>query len=307
MILRFFCGGCRIVRVMVVLYFVIIALMRGVQSNFNRRASRLIEGSATFLHYAGYYNLVSAAIGLIAVAVFGFGSYSTFTLVCAAAVGLLLVADLFANLEAVKRCTLSLVVLFSMGGLTVPCVAGIFLFDEPMSAWQWVGLAVFAVSAFFMISGSGETYGKLSFKTFLLLILTFSANGAVMLLQKLFAVKEENGNVWLFSLLSFAVGAGLLYAITLTAAVSKRKKIKPLGGKLYLYGAVLAAAVFSIASVVTLAAKVVPSIVLFPVSSALNIMISAAVGAICFKEKITVKNVIGLVLGLIAITVINLL
>ena len=292
---------------MAVLYFVIIALMRVVQSNCSKRASSLINGKMTFFHYAGYYNLVSALIGLISLCIFGFGGFNVFTLLCAAGVGILLAVDLFANLGAVKHCTLSLVVLFQMGGLLVPCIAGIFLFGEPMSLWQWGGLALFIVSACFLISGSGETYGKISLKTVLLLFTTFAANGGVMLLQKLFAVKEPNGNVWLFSFLTFAVNAVISFSVLLLLSIGKNNKIERLDKKLYLFGALLAVAVFTISTTVTLAAKTVPSVVLFPVSSAITLTVSTVVGAIVFKEKITVKNILGLALGLGAILVLNLL
>lgn len=305
--MRFLPVRYKILTVMEILYFVIIALMRVLQSNCSKRASGLIGGKMTFFHYAGYYNTVSAAIGLVALAIAGFSGFTPFTLLCAAGVGIFLAVDLFANLNAVKRCTLSLVTLFSMGGLIIPCIFGIFLFDEPMSLWQWGGLLLFIVSACFMISGSGATYGKFSFGTLLLLLTTFLANGAVMVLQKLFAVKEPDGNVFFFSFLTFAVNAVILYAVMLAFSLGKDNKIERLDKKLYLFGALLAAAVFTISTVVTLAAKTVPSVVLFPVSSAITMTVSTVVGAICFKEKITVKNIAGLVLGLGAMLVINLL
>ena len=107
--------------------------------------------------------------------------------------------------------------------------------------------------------------------------------------------------------MTFAVNAVILFSVLLLLSIGKNNKIERLDKKLYLFGALLAVAVFTISTTVTLAAKTVPSVVLFPVSSAITLTVSTVVGAIVFKEKITVKNILGLALGLGAILVLNLL
>ena len=76
---------------------------------------------------------------------------------------------------------------------------------------------------------------------------------------------------------------------------------------LLICGAFLAFAVFLINQLVTTVAKTVPSAILFSVSYAISIVITILVGAVYYKEKITLKNVIGIVLCVGALAIINFL
>ena len=81
---------------------------------------------------------------------------------------------------------------------------------------------------------------------------------------------------------------------------------KHMPGRLYVYGIFLALAIFSINLLVTLLAQYVPSVILFTVSSAVSLIVASIVGATVFKEKLTVKNILGCVLGIAAIIVVNI-
>lgn len=290
---------------MAILFFAIIACMRVIQSNCSKRASVLIEDRFTFFHYGAYYQLVSAAFGLISLCIAGFSGWNAMTLICAVAMAALFTLDLFSSLQAVKGGTLILLTMFSTGGLFVPCIVGIFLFNEPMSVFQWLGLAVFFVSVYLLISGSKQAYRGFSLKTLIMLILNLLANGAVMVVQKLFALKVPDGNVSLFSFLSFGLNAAILFAVFCVLSIKDRRRPQLLSKKLYLFGALLAAAIFTINLLVTVLARTVESVVLFTVSSAMSIIITSVVGAVFFKEKLTLRNIFGTVLGIGAVLIIN--
>lgn len=140
-----------------------------------------------------------------------------------------------------------------------------------------------------------------------MLVLSFIVNGLVMLVQKYFALLVPDRNEATFSFLTFAINAVILYAGMLLIGLKKKKsqsdreeriiQIKKLPKPLLVCGAVLAVALFTINLLVTVMASEIESVVLFTVSSALSIVITALVGALIFKEKLTAKNYIGLVLG----------
>lgn len=69
----------------------------------------------------------------------------------------------------------------------------------------------------------------------------------------------------------------------------------------------MAFAVFLINQLVTLVAKTVPSAILFSVLYVISILITILVGAIYYKENITLKNVIGIILCVGALAIINFL
>ena len=72
-------------------------------------------------------------------------------------------------------------------------------------------------------------------------------------------------------------------------------------------GLILAFAIFVINMLVTELGKHISSAILFSVSYAIGIVITILVGAIFYKEKITIRNIIGVVLCVGALALINFL
>lgn len=88
----------------------------------------------------------------------------------------------------------------------------------------------------------------------------------------------------------------------------KEKEKFVLPKALMICGLVLAFAVFIINILVTELGKSVDSAILFSVSYAISIIIiTILVGAIFYKEKITRKNIVGILLCVVALAMINFL
>ena len=129
----------------------------------------------------------------------------------------------------------------------------------------------------------------------------------------------------MYSFLMFAFSSAVLYfAYFILSYIQTRKektlepterateekseaKWKPLPKVLLVCGAFLAFAVFVINMLVTELGKTVESAILFSVSYAISILITILVGAIYYKEKVTWKNVIGIVLCIGSLAIINFL
>lgn len=307
-----------------VLYFVIIALMRVIQRVCSKRVCNIVQGK-TFFHYGGYYNLVAALFSLISVAYVGFQGFDIPTVLCAFGTAFFLTIGLFASLEALKGASLIVNQMFCIGGLFIPCIVGIFLFNEPMNVWEWAGLVLFMVSMYFMVAPAdgknAEPSKKISLKTFAMLIVCLLSEGGTMVMQKLFGVYVPNGNESMYSFLMFAIDAVILYLCYAILLLIKRKpeqreiseqseasaKRLFLGKELLICGAFLALAVFFINLLVTIMAGKIPSAVLFSVSNGISIIIALLVGWFCYHEKVGVKNVIGIVLCVGSIAMINFL
>ncbi len=294
-----------------VLLFISLGVVRAAQKICTKKTASLVMPGITFFHYGAYYQLLAALVSLVTLALVGFHGFNLPTLLCAVASALCLSVSIFSSLEAMKGCTLVLINMTSSASIVIPCVLGIFLFDEPMGALQWIGLAVFIASAYFLVSDSKSTGSKMTFKTVIMLIAYFLGEGSIVVVQKYFAKSVPNGNTAMFSFLMFAANAVMLCICTLIfAAVSAKKekrrfKTEPLDKRLYGYGAVLAFAVFVVNVVVTTLARTVDSVVLFSAESIISISVTTAVGALLFKEKITAKKIVGIVIGLAAVFLIN--
>lgn len=336
---------------LIVLSFVAIAVMRVVQKICSKRVSNSVKSGELFFRYGAFYQFVAALFSLITLAIVGFYGFNLPTVLCALASALLFAVDLYAGIEVLKGCSMTIATMFSLGGLIISCVLSIFMFDEPMSVFQAVGLALFFVGAYLLTPSKSKEKKKISLKTYILLFISFLVNGFVMIVQKYFSQKVMGGNVAMFSFLTFVLNALILLscAVVLTvkrknkekaeaavtienaenealenevaisedlekcAAVAEQKKEKKspvffgLTKTHLICGTLLAFAVFVINLLVTELGKTVPSVILFPISSAISIGLSVIVGWVVYKEKLTVRNFVGLFVGLLGIVVIGVL
>lgn len=184
--------------------------------------------------YLVYYQGVACLLALVALLFSGgFAAIDGLTAFLATITGVFLTLSSLLSLLALKTGTLALGTFASSAGLIIPAAAGIFLFDEPLSLWQWGGVALMLCSAFLLGSSSKEQKGTFSLKTVWILLGSMAANGAVMLCQKYFAERVPDGSVSAYSFLTFLIPA---LALGIFLAVPSKQPLKPLDRRLYLYG-----------------------------------------------------------------------
>ena len=311
---------------MEIIFFACIAAMRVVQQICTKKVSNKVKGD-TFFHYGGYYNLVSALFSLFVLIFIGFYGFDWKTTFCALGTAIFMAVELFASIEALKGCSLIVGQMFSVGALCIPCIIGTFLFDERMSLLQWIGFVLFMIAMYFMVSPSrtrdkNQCKQKVSKRTVLMLIITTLAGGGTMVVQKVFGRLVPNGNTAVYSFLMFALNAILLYCCYIVmSCCRKRKKVVQIGGELdaaekrykplpkilLICGMFLAFAVFAINMLVTELGKTVSSAILFSVSYAISISITLLVGHFYYKEKMNKRNIVGILLCIVALAMINFL
>lgn len=290
-------------------YIGIILLCRVAQHLCNKQASNRVSTIPAFLKYCTFRNLLSGALGLVLIILAGNGfKCDRLTLLISCFSGLMLTCSTVFGMLALKTGTVALSSMFGTAGLLIPCIAGIFLFDEPMSPYQWCGILLFFVAAFLLISSSKQRYGKFTLKTLLLLIGSMLCEGFTMLSQQLFANLRPDGDVSVFSFLSFGIlGMAMLILSLVFAGGNKRSASEHLSKKTLLIGAVLSVAVFVINQLATLSAAIVSPVVLFTFINGGSTIIGSVVAAVLFKEKFTVKSITGIVLGVGALIIIKAL
>ena len=101
----------------------------------------------------------------------------------------------------------------------------------------------------------------------------------------------------LFSMLTFLIPAVMLAVISLTMHAKGKENTQKLPKKIWVYTAFLAFAVFVIQQFVTLLSPMVPSAVLFSFVNGGATVIAAAVGAAVYREKLTLRSCVGIVLA----------
>ncbi len=290
------------------LYIGIILFCRVAQHLCNKKTSNEIRELPVFIHYAAVRQILSALLAVLLIIIARNGFHCDFrTVLIAAFSGLMLVLNMACSITALKSGTIALNSLFNTAGLLVPCFAGIFLFNQPMSFGQWIGLAVLFVAAYLLIGSSKSIYKGFSAKTLLILLGGMLSNGCIMLAQEMFSHYVPDGSVSVFSFFSFGILGLFLTVLTPITYRRSHREIAKLSPSLIRYGVILSLTVFIINQLVTLSASLIPPAVLFAFVNGGSMMIGAIVAAVKFHEKLTVKSAIGIMLGLAALIMIKIL
>lgn len=291
-------------------YIVIILLCRVVQALFSKRSSMEIQGIPQLIRYTSFSKLISTLLGVLTLALGGAALVVDWkTVVIASFSGLSLFGATFCSVYGMKTGSVSAVSMFGTAGMLIPLIAGIVLFDQPILPLQWGGIALFFLSAFLLVGAARKINRDFSFQTVLLLIGSLVANGSTMLAQQLFTHYVPQGNVSVFSVISFGIVAVLGGIVSWVLSARQRRSQtppQPMTRALVVCAVALATAVFVINQLATLSTALVPPVVLFTFINGGGTIISTVVAAIVYKEKLTVRTVCGVVLGITSLVIIKL-
>lgn len=290
------------------IFLIIILLLRIPQCLFNKKTSALVTSTPLYFVYCSYSYVLAGLIAFALMLTEGLPEFSLPAFAISALGALSLALSIYFSLESLKRGVMVLSSLAGSAGLLIPCIAGIFMFDEHMKPMQFLGIALLIFAGWLLIGYSKTQTGAFTFKTLLLLIGSMLSNGMVMLSQKMFSKYLPDLSASVFSFYTFTLlGAGMLVGLLLNATTAeKRREIKSAPRRLFLYGTILSVILFIINQLATVAAKNVPSAVMFPINDGGATIISAVTGACFFKEKLTKRSVAGLLLGIASLMIINL-
>ena len=292
---------------MVSVYISVILLFRVVQALFNKRSSLEIKNLTMLVGYNAFKNAISAVLGLALILAAGKGfHFSPMTVLIASFSGLALFFSGFFSIYSMKSGTVSVNSMFGTAGMLIPIIAGAVFFSQPIAPMQLAGLALFFLSAYLLIGASRQVYANFSGKTLLLLIGTMIANGCTMLSQQMFTRYVPEGDVSVFSFLSFGIIALLSSVLYKTLPGSRDKTVDTrLNRPLIICGVALAVSVFFINQLATLSTALLSPVILFAFINGGGTIISTLVAALVYRERITAKTGLGIVIGIASLLIIK--
>lgn len=290
------------------IFLIIILLLRVPQNFSSKKTSGLVTNSQSYFLYGTYSYTLAGLIAFVMLLFDGMSGFSLPAVGISALGAVSLAASLFCSIEALKSGVMVLAAMASSAGLLLPCIAGIFMFNEPMKPMQFIGIALLIFSGWLLIGYSKEQTGSFTPRTLLLLIGSMLSNGSVMLAQKMFSKYLPDTSVSIFSFLTFGlIGIGMFIGLVPSLlSQSGRAKIAAVPKPVFLYGTISSIILLAINQLATLAGRNVPSAIMFPINDGGATIITAITAAIFFKEKLTVRSVCGLILGIGSLIVINL-
>lgn len=290
------------------IFLIIILLLRVPQNFSSKKTSGLVTNSQSYFLYGTYSYTLAGLIAFVMLLFDGMSGFSLPAVGISALGAVSLAVSLFCSIEALKSGVMVLAAMAGSAGLLLPCIAGIFMFNEPMKPMQFIGIALLIFSGWLLIGYSKEQTGSFTPRTLLLLIGSMLSNGSVMLAQKMFSKYLPDTSVSIFSFLTFGlIGIGMFIGLVPSLlSQSGRAKIAAVPKHVFLYGTISSIILLAINQLATLAGRNVPSAIMFPINDGGATIITAITAAIFFKEKLTVRSVCGLILGIGSLIVINL-
>ena len=226
----------------------------------------------------------------------------------AALSGIATAAFVVSWLMAVRKGAYMLVEVFLMLGVLIPLLAGVFFLQEPVRPVQWVGFLILLVATWVMCSYNGDQKGKLTASGFLLLAFCGVSSGLADLSQKLFVRTAPGIPAAVFNFYTYVFSAAVLLPVWLL--LRKKEKIQSrtvFPRKLFGYILLMAVCLFANSYFKTLAAGLLNISELYPLNQGAALILASVMSAVAFREKLTPKGILGILLSFVGLLFINLL
>lgn len=215
---------------------------------------------------------------------------------------------------SVRTGSYMMVDIFLTSGVILPVLACHFLYGEELTLRHGIGFVLLLVAVFVMCGYNNKIKGRLTLPAVLLLTVCGLSNGTADLMQKVYLHHADGVGVSVFNLYTYLTSAVLLLLLHTVLRIRKaRLSVVSAPEKhglslrnIWPYILVMSACLFFYSFLKTRAAGYLPSVVLYPISQAGGMMLTAVMAAVFFGEKITKRSALGMALALSALLLMNL-
>ena len=296
--------------------FLTIALLLGVTKGYcGKKTSSYVEKTQD----AFLINIIRMALctvtGIIVVLCSGHASYlipdTRFLLICLLS-GISTAFFVAFWLLAIRKSAYMLMDVFLLAGTLIPMLLSNAFFGESIKLHQWGGFLLLFVAVIIMCSYSSSIKEKFSLSAVILLVLTGIMCGITSFSQKLFVnlCSEMPASVFnLYTYIFAAVTLVIFYLIFSKTGEQENSGIRfySIPIKMFIYILIMAVCLFGNSFFNTKAAYFLDSAKMYPFEQGASLVLSSLMSAIFFKEKLTIKAIIGIVTTFIALLIINVL
>lgn len=215
-------------------------------------------------------------------------------------------------LLGIRKSAYMLMDVFLLAGTLVPMLLSGAFFDESIQLHQWGGFLLLLIAVIIMCSYSSNIKQKLSFTSLLLIVLTGIMGGVTNFSQKLFVNLCGETPASVFNLYTYIFSAVTLIIFYFIFSKTEKNQgvgisFKSIPKKVIIYIIIMAVCLFANSFFNTKAAYLLDSAKMYPFEQGSSLVLSSLMSAIFFKERLTIKAVIGIVLTFIALLIINVL
>ena len=215
-------------------------------------------------------------------------------------------------LLAIRKSAYMLMDVFLLAGTLIPMLLSSTFFHESIKLHQWGGFLLLLIAVIIMCSYSSSVKEKFSISAFILLALTGIMCGITSFSQKLFVNLCSETPATVFNLYTYVFSAVTLiifYFIFSKTDIKKDSDISfsSIPKRMFIYILIMAVCLFANSFFNTKAAYYLDSAEMYPFEQGASLVLSSLMSAIFFKEKLTLKAIIGIIITFIALLIINVL
>lgn len=285
-----------------------LSLTAGLLSNICRKyfTVKSLSGTSGRAVYSAITSIVAALILLLWG---GFGSASPFTLWFGVLFGAVTAIQTIANVSAINCGPMSYTSIFTSFSVLISALSGVLVFGEDsLELIQIIGIILMLFSI--VLSANGKSDGKkINLKWFILSFIAFLLTGTIGIMQKIHQTSDHKSELSAFLVIAFVTSA----LISAVFALIKRGKAsvaisetKSQGGKKI---ALLLLCVMAVAGLCVAANNkfnlyltgVLPTAIFFPIYNVGILILTTLSAIVIFKERLSLKQWIGVVIGIISV------
>lgn len=237
---------------------------------------------------------------------------SLFTCISGVIMGSFSIVFQICYIMALSKGKTSLTVTINNFSLLIPVVFSYIVFDEELGFLGIIGIFLILISFLLTVSkensSDNKALSKKQWRQWLFhTLLVFFSNGILSINQKVYSKLSTELQVFEYIAVAYIVASvicWLIFATTIKKGVDN-KVVVPYKKAFILAG--LAGLFLGIYQCVnTYAASVINGTVLFPATNCGVSLLIMLIGSLLFKEKLTKKQYIGVLIGIVAITLLSI-
>ncbi len=206
------------------------------------------------------------------------------------------------HMRALESGPLSYTNIITSCSMVIPALSGLVLYAEPVSAGQIAGIALMLVSFVCAVDTKNEKSGT-SLRWLAFCLGSFLFSGSIGVMQKIHQSSPHKNELGMFLVIAFVVSAVFSWVY---AAMQKKKApvtlFKPAKIRKFIWISVVCGIAIALVNQINMfLAGAMEAIVFYPVFNGSCMILTTAAGLVLFREKLSGRQKIGLVLGGIAI------
>ena len=268
------------------------------------------EKEPTGLSGVFVFNAVSSLIAAVILLCWGgFGALSVFTIVLGVAFGVVTALQGITNISALQVGPMSYTSVIISFSTLISAFSGVMFFGESLGWAQIVGI-VLMLASFMLATKSDRDEKKANFKWLFLCLIAFVATGGIGVMQKVHqssSYKDELIEFLIVAFISSAVICAIFSALIKrreSRFVDKKEKEKNSKKQVWFLLAIMSSSGVCVAvnnKFNLYLSGVMDSAVFFPIVNGGGLVLATLAAVLLFKEKLSTKQGIGVVLGIVAV------